>query len=101
MPHQMGEGNVVQSRINLAALGQVRLIRQQLEHAVIELQLALLDQLQCGHGGEGLGNTGDAKQRIRLDRLPALAIGVAEPARVHQPPSFTTASAALYAIGER
>jgi hypothetical protein len=36
MAHQVGNGDLIQSRIDLAAFGQVGFVRQQFEHAVIE-----------------------------------------------------------------
>ena len=84
MPQQVGDGHLAKPRVGRVALGQVRLVRQQVEHRRVEAELALLDQLQRGGGGERLGDAGDAEQRLRPHRLLFLDIRITKAARVNQ-----------------
>src|SRR5262249_50375934 len=47
------------------------------ERLVIELQLAVLDQLEDGDAGDGLGDAGDAEAGLELDHLRQLEVRVA------------------------
>ena len=84
MPQQVGDGHLAKPGVGRVALGQVRLVRQQVEHRRVEAELALLDQLQRGGGGERLGDAGDAEQRLGLHQLLFLDIRITKAARVNQ-----------------
>jgi hypothetical protein len=55
---------------------------EDIKNEVVEFQAAAFDQLKHGLGREGLGDAGDAEQRVGLHDLIGLTIGVSEAARV-------------------
>jgi hypothetical protein len=75
---QMTDRDVAEARILRAAFWEVGLVWEEFEHWLIEGEHALIHQPQHSHRGDRLGNAGDAKECVWLDRLLSLAIGVAE-----------------------
>src|SRR5687768_15100416 len=53
-------------------------------NAIVELQLAFLDELHYGCAGDRLGHAGDPKQRVRLHRHLVLEISISKAAHVDQ-----------------
>ena len=80
MPH----GDAPEPRVDHRTFRRLQRIKQA-ERTRIEVKLAFLDQLQNGHGGDGLGHAPDAEQAVRLHGLPRslirkpVAFGVDEP----------------------
>ena len=60
-------------------------IREQVgEHARIQVQQSVFDQLEHGDRGDRLGHAGDAEQRVGLDRSPGFAVRQAEPPSIDE-----------------
>src|SRR4051812_5162770 len=59
-------------------------VRDKWRNAIVELELAFLDERHDGGAGDRLGHAGDPEQRVRLDRCLVLEIRVTKAARVEQ-----------------
>ena len=77
---QLGDGHLPRRGSTFAGL-QVRLDADKLECLIIELELAVLDELEDGGGSEWLADTGNPEQRIGCHRLFHLHVGVTESSR--------------------
>ena len=80
---QMPDGDLLPPRID----GRSRCrgeVRNEWRNAIVELELAFLDELHDGGAGDRLGHAGDPEQRVRLHRRLVLDIRVTKAARVDQ-----------------
>src|SRR5688572_15357054 len=84
MFQQLADGDLGLPLIDFGLSHEQRLIVDELMHRIIELQLALFDQLQNRDGSNRLRDAGNPKQTLRRNRLARADIGKTEAAGINQ-----------------
>ncbi len=81
---ELADGDLEKTGVHFLAGLEVGWVVEQFEGVVVEMQLAALLELEDGGGGERLGDTGDAEERVGLNGETFFEIGVAVAACVDE-----------------